>query len=198
MAWIIDHVSQLFQGMFWRSLLESFHWVDWFTVAFVLVGLVYGIRKGLMRELVEVLELILIIFLVYNYKEFFLGFLKSLFPSLSNRFLEPAVFILVALAFWFLVAFLDGYLQKVEHSQVTKGIKVIGGGLTGIFHFLIIWSLISQVLMLLPARSLARSYEPGSSLSGEKVLGIAPLIQGMIRNPSKPPSKTKAKIKAKA
>lgn len=185
MEWIMQHLSQLFEGLFWRSLLMRVQWVDWFTLGFVLLGIVYGSRRGLMRELVEILELILIVFLTYKYKDSVLGFVKAIVPSFTERTLESVCFIITGLFFWFLIAFADGYLQKAVHSKSTPSLKWFGGAVVGVFHFLIIWSLISQALISVPFFSLARLYEPGNSLTGQTVNQIAPLIYQAINDPAK-------------
>ena len=39
------------QGFALQSILQHFQWVDWLTVGFALLGIVMGIRSGMMGEL---------------------------------------------------------------------------------------------------------------------------------------------------
>jgi hypothetical protein len=192
MDWFKDFFSKIFEGMFWSSLLSRIDWVDWFTIGFLLLGIVYGSRKGLMRILVETLELILIVYLVFAYKGILLGFVKFLLPKLSDRMLEPPVLILSAMVFWFVVAFIDKYLQKMVSAKTEPVLKMAGGAVFGALQFLIIWSFISHVLIIMPVFSMGRAYETGSSLTGSQVKGIAPFIHGMLSDPSKTLSELKA------
>jgi hypothetical protein len=192
MDWFTEFFSKIFEGMFWSSLLSKIHWVDWFTVGFGMLGIVYGSRKGLMRILVEILELVLIVYLVFAYKGILLGFIKYLLPKLTERTLEPPVLILSAMVFWFVVAFLDKHLQKLVSAKTEPVLKMTGGAVFGAVQFLIIWSFISHVLIIMPVFSLARAYEPGNSLTGKQVKGIAPFIYGMLSDPAKTLTDTKA------
>ena len=110
--WITQHLSKLFEGIFWHHLMERVQWVDWLTVAFVLLGMAYGSRKGLMRELVELLELVAVILLTYNYRGILLGFVKTLLPNFTDRTLAPVILIATALLFWGLIAMVDGFFKK--------------------------------------------------------------------------------------
>lgn len=175
-----DFLNKIMDGIMWRALLSRLDWVDWFTAGFIILGLAYGSRKGLMRELVEVLELALIIFLSFTYREVFVSFLKSILPSFTNRMLEPLVLIMTLLIFWVLIAFIDRYLQKTIHAKTSSGLKGIGGAFVGAFHFLLIWSLISQIIIATPYFNLSQQYDKGNSVTGEKVRDFAPAVHIVI------------------
>ena len=75
---------------------------------------------------------------------------------------------------------------------MTSFVKIAGGGLVGAFHFLLIWGLISQILMVIPGFQIARMYTRGSSVTGETVANLVPMIHGLITEPSKAAPKLKA------
>jgi uncharacterized membrane protein required for colicin V production len=184
MDWIQTHIAKLFEGMFWSTLISHLQWVDWFTFGFIILGMAYGSKKGLMRELVELLELVFLIFLVFTYQKVTLAFFKNVMPSFTNRMLEPVVIISLGLIFWFLILFVDRFLQKAIHAKVASVLKVIGGIIVGVVHFVVFWSLISHILIALPIGKMAQAYESGGSVTGEKVKNIAPAIYQFIANPS--------------
>ena len=180
----LDFFRKIYEGIMWRTLLAQFDWVDWFTVGFVILGIAYGSRKGFMREIVEITELLLVIFLAYTYKEIFFSFLKTILPSFTNRILEPVVLSVSLTLFWFLVAFLDGHLQKVIHAKTLPGLKVTGGAFLGILHFLLIWSLISQILIVMPYLKFSKMYEKGNSVSGQSIKEFIPFIYDVLTQPA--------------
>ena len=188
-----EFLSRIFEGFFWKTLLSQVNWVDWFTLGFIILGVVYGSRKGFMREIVEILELFLVIFLSYDYKGFLFSFLRSLFPKMTSRMLEPTVLMLSFIFFALLIAFIDRYLQKIAHAQTAAPLKIIGGGLLGAMQFMLVWSLISQVLILAPYIHVAKAYEKENSVSGKNIETMAPAVYQALTQPAEFFSGVKAK-----
>ena len=183
MEWFHHFIENIFQGIFWRTLLARFQWVDWFTMAFGLIGMIYGMRRGLMREIIEILELVIIIFLIFTYSPTTTALFDTYLPQMTHRAIQPLGFILTTAFFWFAIAFIDGYLRKAVHAKMTGLVRTAGGALFGALHFIIIWSVISQALILMPMPYLTKLYEPGNSVSGEKIKNLAPKIHDMLTNP---------------
>ncbi len=180
---IFSWFQDFFQAIFVKSAIARFEWLDWLTGVFILVGVVYGMRKGLMREIVEILEMILIVVLVLIYHKPLLH-IFDVYLSFIPHVSAPAVsFILLGGAVWGVVAFLDGHVRKWIQAQVPPILKAGGGALLGAVHFLLIWSFISQGILLLPVAKLRRSYDSGHSYSGPLIQKLAPKILKIVETP---------------
>lgn len=183
MSGIFDWFDKIFQAIFVKSVMAHFEWLDWVTAVIVMVGIVYGARRGLMREIVEILEMILITILVLLYQKP-LASLFGIYLSFIHAASIPAVsFILLASAIWGLVIFIDGHIKKWLHAQLPVWLKTAGGALLGAVHFLIIWSFLSYGILLLPLPKLRKNYDSGQSYSGVLVKEIAPKILKIAQSP---------------
>ncbi len=180
---ILSWFDKFFQAIFVKITMAHFQWVDWVTLVFVLVGIVYGARKGMMREIVEILEMTLITILVLIYQKP-LASLFNIYLSFIHDSSIPAVsFILLAGGIWGLVIFIDGHIKKWLHAQLPVWLKIAGGALLGAVHFLIIWSFISQGILLLPVPKIRKSYDSGHSITGVLVRKLAPKMLSIAQSP---------------
>lgn len=168
-------LSQLLNPHTWRHLYKSMQGPDWFTVLFVILGIFYGMRKGLMRELVEIFEFIIIIFLTFTYLEVAKNILSN-HLSISPEKLAPVAFVLGAWVLWMAVAYLDKALQKLFVSKLPEFIKTLGGAALGVIHLLLIWSFLSQAMILIPSGKTKEVYAEKKSLTGAKVRDLAPQV----------------------
>lgn len=176
MEWLHSFWAKISQAIFWQNVINHIHWLDWITAAFVIFGVMYGVKKGFFREVVEILEMIIIIFLTHLYYPILLSFLTSYIPKMTPHSLAPAAFILTGLAAWFVVSFFDRPLQKWVHSKLPNFLRISGGVVGGIFHFLILWSFISQAILLMPIKTFPRLYESGHSVTGPFTKELVPAI----------------------
>ncbi len=183
----MEKIQQLFAKIldivFWQTLISHFRWVDWVTVGFIVIGLLYGMRKGLMREIVEILEMILILAVTFACQPMVVSFFKSYLSSVSEKSLAPIAFMVTALCAWFVVSVIDKYAQKWVHAKLAGFVKVAGGGALGVVHFFLIWSFVSQAILLMPIRGAHQIYDAGNSSTGTRVKSFAPAIYQAISNP---------------
>lgn len=174
--WFFSWVDRFLQSFVWESILSNFKWVDWLTILVLILGLIYGIKKGLLREIVEILEAVFIIFIVFSQYKKVAFFLGEYFSFVPQGFTPLAAFTVLTLPLWILVAFLDGRLTRLFHTKTIGPIRIIGGALLGCFHLLLLWSFISQPLLMMPFPRVRRVYEEGSSYTGDKVRKFAPRV----------------------
>ena len=183
--WIQDFVNKIFQIVFWKTLLSKINWIDWITVAFVLLGIVYGIRKGFLRMIAEILEFMVILYVTFFCQKPLADFLSNTASLLTPRAAEPVAFIVIALPIWFLIAVLDRHMQKWVHGKLTGIARGLGGAFLGGFYFILIWSFISQAVILYPYGGLSKLYKTGGSVTGTKIKALAPVLYSIVMNPEK-------------
>lgn len=173
-------VDGLTQGPFWQSLFGRFLWVDWMTFLFGVVGFISGAIKGLVTEIGGLVALLVIITSVFFFQPQAQIFLAGLFPQIPLALLEPVGYILLAVASWGLVHLASKVLHKLVHTEVAAPLRITGGALVGTVRFLILWSFISQALLLMPLKSIRRAYGQGQSVTGYSISRLAPrLYQGI-------------------
>ena len=164
------------QSVVWRSMLAHFQWVDWSAVIFFSLGLLYGARRGLMREIVEVLEMVFILYCVIEFFTVPETLLNTYLVFIPNTLTRPIAFLLTIILVWLAVALIDRLFQKLIRTQSPAFLRIVGGACLGAVHFLIILSLISQVALLLPWDSVVKSYRPENSFTGHYLARLAPRI----------------------
>ena len=171
-----DWIQRLMQKAFWQTFLQGVDWIDIAFAIFVLIGLVYGARKGLMRELAEIFELLIFNFLVYRFFEKIIIVLSNNFPGLSQGVTAPAGFILTAMAVGVILTVIDSYLKRLVHTQLIAPIRVLGGMILGVCQWVFLLSFISQAILLLPIGSLHKTYLKGNSHTGQWMAKLSPEV----------------------
>ncbi len=174
--WFFSWTDRFLQSFIWRSVLSNFQWVDWVTILVLILGILYGIKKGLMRELAEILEAVFILFIVFSYYKKLAFFIRDYFPFIPDGFAPAVAFSVLIIPLWFAVAFIDGKLAQLFHTKTIGPVRIIGGGLLGCFHIFLLWSFISQPIILMPVYRIRRVYEDGNSYTGDKVRTFAPRV----------------------
>ena len=186
---MMEKLHQLFlklmDEMFWRALLSHIQWVDWITFGFLLAGFVFGMRKGFLREVAELLEVGIILTVTFIFQPMVLSFMTVYMPSFSQKTMAPAAFILTALCVWFVTSVIDKYFQQWIHGKLTGFLKTAGGGIVGVVHAFLIWSFISQAVVLMPLRAARQFYESGKSITGEAVKNFAPAVFAAVSEPGR-------------
>lgn len=183
MEFLHDIWVKIIDIVFWQTLISRFRWVDWITLGFLAVGLFVGMRKGLMRMLAELMEMILILAVTFAFQPSVTIFLKSYLTSVTEKTLAPIAFIITASCVWFVVAVIDKYLQAWLHAKLAGFLKVFGGAVVGMVHLFLIWSFISQAVLLMPIHGAHQIYDAGKSTMGPYVKDFAPSIYQTISNP---------------
>ena len=178
--WFFSFFDRIAQSFIWKTFLAHFHWVDWFAVMFVIAGILYGLRNGLMSELAEILEILIVIVLTHEYYVRLNFLLRQLFSKLSEAPLPAVSFILTGGLIWFVVAFAASRLRKLVHTQTLPLLRISGGAVLGAVHALLIFSFMSQAVLLMPITSLKKAYESGGSQFGAAIASLSPKVHQII------------------
>ncbi len=176
MEWLSRFIEGILQSHLWHFVSTQFCWVDWLTLGFALVGLIFGARQGLLRTLVQTAELMAIAYVTFFFHHSLAGQLRDYLPFISPKFLPITGFVMIALPSAILVLLIDAQGVKWFHTTSAPPIKILGGAVIGIFYGLFLWSFFSQPLILTPFRPLQKSYEEGISISGSFIKELAPRI----------------------
>ncbi len=180
MDWLFGWFGGLFESLVWKTFISHFIWIDWVTFLLFVIGVIYGAKRGLMREVAEILEVILVTCLVLEYFPTVGNSLLSLFSKAPRFIPDLTAYLLTTLVFGVIMILIDQRTQKWAKVQMIKPLRLLGGALLGGFHFLLLWSFISQPLSLLPLAVIQSVYERGSSYSGRPILGLAPSVHGWV------------------
>lgn len=196
MSQILEWIDRLLQDFMWRSLAERFSWVDFMTCAFLVLGIIYGLKKGLFAEILETFMTALALNFSIQYFEapaegvnhHLTGFRAAHPDTIYSRMISPldpgvvkfAVFLCVSVIF--LLAFYWGVfkLRKVIHTTLIAWLRLLGGALLGALHFMILWSWLAFALILLPT-DLAHSFHAESgSITGQFIKKLPSRIQKLL------------------
>lgn len=180
MDWFFSFLDHLQKTIVWQMVFSHFQWVDWFTLIFLLIGFFYGIRKGLMRELAEILEVVIVMFLAMKYAGPMENFIRDAVAFIPKDYAPGVAFILTTAGIGFLVLFIDRYLSKWFQAKAAGALRVVGGALLGLAHAMLFWSLMSHAILLLPLPKLKPIYESGKSYTGAAVKEIVPKVYNTV------------------
>ncbi len=192
MDWFFSLIDKIIEARIWHVLFSHFHVVDWFTAALLIIGVIYGLKQGFLRMVFLTLETVLVVWLVFSFEKKFSGLLQTNLSFIKAATARPVSFMALGITFWMLVMYLDGRAKTLFHTKLTGPIKYVGGFIMGGVFMLLIWSMIAQVLMLLPFQKIHRPFNEGGSRTGAQVYSIAPTVYKAI---SKPASLFEAKKK---
>lgn len=180
---VSDWFHHLTQGMAWKSVLSHFQWVDWAAAVFVIVGLVKGIRNGLIGELGGILEISLISFVVFEYEEGLRRFIQGHVRAIPAETAGAVSFFILAMGAWLVVSWISKILKNLFHAEAVPSLRMIGGALFGVIRFVILFSFFSQFLLAFPYEKIKQSYDKGQSYSGETISKLAPKLYEMMSLP---------------
>jgi uncharacterized membrane protein required for colicin V production len=176
-----EMIERLTRGLIAKHLLASLTWIDWTVIAFLFVGLFYGMKKGLMREIAVVFEMFVITYIVFQYYGPLADFFESHVPALSSIYAGAFVYVVILMALFFICRLLDSLLQKWLKTTLVAPLRVLGGALLGAVHFLILLSLLCQAVLLMPVHSVRKVFTAGNSYFGFQVSKLAPDIHADIQ-----------------
>ena len=164
---------------FWRYFFSHFGWVDWVLTAFVLVGIILGLKHGLSQELPRLFETVISLYVTFEYYTFFSEWLARETPWPESY---ARIFTFAALGFltWFSLRLLFEIGGKLVHLEVASPFQMIGGLLLGGLRFFIFYCVVSYLLMLFPLDFIHRSYQV-QSWSGPVLSQAAPRIHDGIK-----------------
>jgi|GEM_PF-1399362 len=177
--WFDVAVQKLMTGMF----LDSIAWVDWLAFLFLFLGILYGVQNGFLAEIAEILQIMVVIFIVihcYPYVELFMHNHLRQLPKDSRA---AIAYVLTAATIWGLAALIFKYARNFFHTDLTKPLRLIGGGFLGGIHLIIIFSFLLQAVTLMPLSQPKKALQEGGSISGYYIASLAPAVHAMFANP---------------
>ncbi|MSR77328.1 MAG: CvpA family protein [Candidatus Omnitrophica bacterium] len=156
----------------WKLTFSLFHSFDWFFLAFLVSGIIYGSKRGFLRSAVELAEFLLVIFAVVgNYS--WLGFkLTHWIPMFQESVTKPAAYFLILATVWAAVMVIDQNLKQLIQAKTFPPLKIIGGAILGLIFFLLIFALISKGLSMMPQDSVSQLFEERKTYFGKRLAGI--------------------------
>lgn len=184
-AAISEWFQNIFKNVAWDVIVAHFQWNDWMLLTLVMMGIFYGAKQGFVRQIVEIVEACFIISIIMEYYPGLAEFLKTHVPIIPWNLTEIIAFFSLMVTVWVVVAVVDRIMKEWVHAKTLVGLKLVGGIVLGVFHFLMITSLITQGIMLIPAWEIKKVYEPGNSYTGVYMADFAKQIHGYIFHPAK-------------
>lgn len=179
MEWWNDFTQRIITGAF----LNSAAWVDGFALLFIFLGIIYGTQNGLLSEIAEILQIMIVIFIVFQFYGGVELFIRNHLKFIPRDSAAAAGYVTMLIAVWLAAAFIYKFLKRLFHTQLARPLHVIGGALLGGVHLLIIFSFLVQTVNLMPISDPKKALQKGGSISGHYVAAIAPAIHTMILNP---------------
>ena len=146
------------QSWFWRYFLSHFGWVDWLLTAFILIGLVLGLKHGVSVEFPRLLETLVSLYVTVEYYSFFAEWLSRETPW-PEAYARVFTFAVLGFLSWLSLRLLFEIMGKLIRLEVAAPFQMIGGVLAGGLRYLLFFSMISYLLVLLPLDFIHRSYQ---------------------------------------
>lgn len=183
--WLFQWFDKLAQSAVMHYIADHFQWVDWFAGIFFIVGVIYGIKNGLLAEVAEIAQIMVVIYLAIEFDSKVEYLIRTYLKYISTESVKSTAYIATGGAIWAVAGLIFQFFRRFFHAKLSAPIKSFGGGLLGGFHFLIIFSFLCQAVILLPYREPKKSFEAGESYSGAMIAALAPRIHGMVAQPDK-------------
>lgn len=190
MEWFFNIIDAIVRNQVIASLFRGFSWVDWVTILFVLIGLIYGLKQGFFRVVAVALESCFVLWIVFALERKFAAVLTANLAFLKEASVRPFAYLLLLIVVSIGAIVIDEKLRGTFHTKLASPLKYTGGAIMGILLLLLYWSLISKFLMLLPVSRLHKPYSEGGSKSGYYVLAMAPKVYKFINAPFEKKTKT--------
>jgi len=173
---IMGWFQQMFSSAIWHNLFQNFRGVDYFTVIFLIVGFVYGAKQGLMREIGEVIEVLIVLYVTIHLYESAVSFMKTISKQLPLEWAKPTAFFVIMAVVWLIILIIDTYGRKMMHTQMIAPIRVLGGAALGTIHSMLIMSVVCFGLALVPIRGVKNQFDNGQSITGPLLIKVAPAM----------------------
>lgn len=181
---LMNQWSELVASDALQNLLKSFAWVDYIAVTLVLLGLLYGLRKGLMRMLAEVLELVAVIVIAMHLYPKVTYYLTQTIDQLPRTAAEPLAYIVTFSLVWVLVTILDSYLKRLIKTELFWPLKFLGGGFLGVVSAIFVLGILMKAISFFPLPASKKVFEKGRSAFGAQMVQIPHKTYKIVTNPS--------------
>ncbi len=163
-----------FQGLALHNDLQSLHLFDLTFVLFLFLGMIYGMKRGFLRMMVETLEFCAVIFFTMDNYEWLALWMTQHFRKISmpeSLALGTAFFFLLT-SVWAAVMVVDLYLKEWVSAKTQPILRVIGGGIFGIINFFLIFSMVCKGLFLIPNPEVQHVFWVGHSHFGPDLANV--------------------------
>jgi len=134
----------------------------------------FGLKRGLIEEVLQLLGLVLAILLATRYMETGAAFLGN-YINAKAELLGVLSFILIVILVMVSMRFLIVFLKNLIRLAMLSWVDRAGGGVFGAFKGAVLLSIVIWVLMFLPAQSHFKALEE-ESVSFGTIRGIAPSV----------------------
>lgn len=156
--------------MNFATLWSSMGWVDVVLMIASLLGVFFGLRKGLSKMLEGLIEVATAGVVVVEYSSAFAAFLANRF-QISSQVLHIVVFAVLATLSVLILRFTFKLLSLIVDVLFKQPLNNIGGALAGSLQFILFLGLISEFLILFPISFIQESFLQ-RSISGPYLVQI--------------------------
>jgi membrane protein required for colicin V production len=129
------------------------NWFDVVILVFIVLGFIEGFRKGLIKELANLVGLILGIWIALKFSTIIMNYCFIQFPGLaeSSKAISPQIvkiiaFVVVFIVVALLIELLGRLLHKVAETIALGGVNKVFGAVFGALKFVVVAGLIIYIL----------------------------------------------------
>lgn len=153
--------------------------IDIGLVLMVLVGLLWGYRKGFSVFFNRFIQMVVMIIITLEYFDATVG-LFSIESSILKFLARITFFLLIAFTAYFFTRMIMQAAAKILTINFAELIDKLGGAIFGASFFVLLISFFSYFLLLFPGEFMKTSYEK-YNLSGSFLLKLCPDVHQLIR-----------------
>lgn len=184
---IFNRIKETFAKIDFNPVIEvvaDFIWLDWVALTIFILGLLYGIRKGMMRMLAEIVEMTFVIYMTMEIYPKVAYYLVNNISNLSTKIATPISFLVTLCLAWVFTAIIDGYLRKLLQTQLIFPVKLLGGAILGCLGSLLVLGIFVQIINLMPVAHWKKPFQSGYSVTGKYLLGVLPRTHEIVASPA--------------
>ena len=183
MEWFFDILDKIIQNRIWTIVFSHLQWVDWLTVIFLIIGIIYGVKQGFFRCVAVILETLIVLWVAFTFEKKFAGILGANLTFIKEGSTRPFAYFFLLVFSGIPVMLMDGKLKSTFHTKLAGPIRNIGGIIFGAVFMMLLLSMVSKLFMLIPSTKLHKVYAEGGSKTGPVVLRIAPTVYQFMNHP---------------
>ena len=123
--------EKLIQTAVWKSFFVLMQWIDWVAVSVILIGILYGIKKGFWKVFFDLIRALLIVVVTLEFADRVAGYLARYLGFIPVEFVSIMGFSGVLLISWMVVTF---FIRRLRDMLVTKSsgfVRSLGGLILG-------------------------------------------------------------------
>ena len=154
--------------------------LDWILGGIIIIFLLIGLYKGLIREVFGFLSLLFGLYFAFNFMGALSGLILSVIPGFPSWLLPPVSFILIFAIVVLIGRMLSKMLTKVVSWAMLGWLNRLGGALIGLFKGMILASLIAIVLGFFSGQINSLQESINKSHVYPMVLNVAPFTFDVI------------------